>query len=350
MVRPDVTVFTPGRQGLIRAATATAILASALVSAATAPAQAEAPRLGLPIDCTFGVNCYIQQYVDTDPSDQARDFRGGLLSYQNHTGTDFAILTLHQMRLGVPVIAAADGRVFGTRDNMQDGQFLRDGLKSLKGKDCGNGVSLDHGDGWITQYCHLKKGSIVKRTGQLVRAGDTLGMVGMSGRAAFPHVHLSVYQGKLNIDPFTGRAINGTCNRTDCNQPLWRPSTARTLAYRPGGLIDSGFSDATISYDKIKDGTAKQNRISQNAKAIMLYAFGYGSRKGDVITFSITGPGASEPRVHQTVLKKGGAQFSRWFGVKRQKSGWRKGIYLGTVTMRRAGRVLQIKKSKMLVR
>jgi len=350
MVRPDVKVFTPGRQGLITAATATAILASALISMASAPAQAEAPRLGLPIDCSFGVDCFIQQYVDTDPSDQARDFRGGLLSYQNHTGTDFALLTRHQMRVGVSVIAAADGRVVGVRNNMPDGQFLREGPKSLNGKDCGNGVNLDHGDGWSTQYCHLRKGSVTLRPGQLVRAGDALGLVGMSGRAAFPHVHLSVNQGKLKIDPFTGRAINGTCNRADCNRPLWRPATARTLAYRPGGLIDSGFSDATITYDKIKDGTAKQNRISVTADAITLYAFGYGSRMGDVISISITGPGATRPTTHQTTLKRNQAQFSRWFGIRRPQGGWQKGIYQGTVTIQRAGRILQIKKSKMLIR
>lgn len=348
MVRRDVKAINRrGRLRIVAAALALSLTVSAFTGTA---ATAEAPKLGLPIDCQFGVNCYIQQYVDTEPGDRARDFRGGLLSYQNHSGTDFALLTRHQMRVGVPVIAAADGRVIGIRNNMQDGQFLREGPKSLKGKDCGNGVQLDHGDGWSTQYCHLRQGSVKLRVGQLVRSGDALGLVGMSGRAAFPHIHLSVFQGKLKIDPFTGRAINGACNRNDCNRPLWRPATARTLTYRPGGLIDSGFSDATITYDKIKDGTAKQNRIGAAANAIMLYAYGYGSRTGDVITIAITPPGASRPSTHQTTLKRNQAQFGRWFGIRRPKDGWQKGIYQGTVTMRRAGRVLQIKKSKMLIR
>lgn len=348
MVRPDVTVFTPGRQGLIRAATATAILALAQISGA--PAHAEAPRLGLPIDCTFGVNCYIQQYVDTDPSDEARDFRGGLLSYQNHGGTDFALLTRHQMRVGVSVLAAADGRVDGVRNDMEDGQLLRDGRKSIKGKDCGNAVKLDHGDGWVTLYCHLKKGSVSLRKGQLVRAGQKIGLVGMSGLAQFPHVHISVFQGKFRIDPFTGKATNGTCNRPDCNHPLWHPSTARTLAYRPGGLIDGGFSDTTLSYEKIKEGTAKQNRIGKDAKGILLFAFGYGSRSGDVLTFEILAPGATKPLIHHRPLKKIQAQFAQWFHVKRPGNGWPKGVYQGKITMQRAGRILQIKKSKILIR
>lgn len=326
------------------------LVLAGMLALPAAPAVAEAPKLGLPIDCRFGFNCFIQQYADTDPGPKATDFRGGLLSYQNHSGTDFALMTLHQMRVGVPVIASADGRVVGVRNNMEDGVFAKHGPAAIAGKDCGNGVRLDHGDGWQTQYCHLRKGSVTLRAGQLVRAGEPMGLVGMSGRAQFPHVHLSVLQDGQKIDPFTGKALTGTCNRADCNKPLWRASTARTLAYRPGGLIDSGFSDATITYDKIKDGTAKQGRMTARAGAITIFAYGYGVRVGDTLTMEIQPPGGAAPWTWKYNLEKNQAQFARWFGRRAPASGWKPGLYQGKARLIRRGKVIQSRQSRLLIR
>ena len=59
-------------------------------------------------------------------------------------------------------------------------------------RNCGNGVVIRHADGWETQYCHLRRGSVQVAEGDRVEAGEPLGLVGMSGEANFPHVHLSV--------------------------------------------------------------------------------------------------------------------------------------------------------------
>ena len=58
-----------------------------------------------------------------------------------------------------------------------------------KGRDCGNAIILDHGNGWETQYCHLKEGSLDVQRSMPVKAGDKIGEVGMSGRTVFPHLH-----------------------------------------------------------------------------------------------------------------------------------------------------------------
>ena len=69
-----------------------------LITCAT-PAVAQDLHLGLPIDCTLGDTCYIQNYVDTDPSEEALDFQCGSLTYDGHKGTDFW-----------PAIPVGDGR------------------------------------------------------------------------------------------------------------------------------------------------------------------------------------------------------------------------------------------------
>ena len=90
------------------------------------------------------------------------------------------------------------------------------------GRDCGNGVVIDHDDGWQTQYCHLRRGSVGVTRGQAVARGDRLGVVGMSGRTQFPHLHLSVRRDGAVIDPF---APSDPPRCTDAAQtapaPLW---------------------------------------------------------------------------------------------------------------------------------
>ena len=90
------------------------------ICALAASPVAGAPLLQQPIDCELGETCYIQNYVDADPSSDYADFACGKLSYDGHKGTDFALPTLADMQRGVDVLAAAPGRVLGTRDGMKD--------------------------------------------------------------------------------------------------------------------------------------------------------------------------------------------------------------------------------------
>jgi murein DD-endopeptidase MepM/ murein hydrolase activator NlpD len=52
----------------------------------------------------------------------------------------------------------------------------------------GNLVVVDHGDGTETRYAHLSK--IETRVGQRVRAGETIGEVGHTGRAKIGRAHV----------------------------------------------------------------------------------------------------------------------------------------------------------------
>ncbi len=105
-----------------------------------------------------------------------RGYAGGVLSAP-HLGVDLAAPA------GVPVVAAADGRV-----------ALAEGLRVR-----GNAVVIDHGLGVYTAYYHL--GEIRVRPGQEVRAGETLGLVGSTGLATGPHLHWELRVFGVPADP-----------------------------------------------------------------------------------------------------------------------------------------------------
>lgn len=296
-------------------------------------AQAEPPRFALPIDCALGQTCYIQNFVDTLPAEgRVSDFACGPLSYDGHKGTDFALLNRAQMAAGVAVTAAADGVVRGTRDEMPDTGLKPSTEATIRGRECGNGLVIDHGDGWVSQYCHMKLGSISVSKGQAVKAGDLLGQVGLSGRSEFPHLHFTVRQGERVIDPFDPEDT-ATCGPAD--QTLW----AEPPAYVAGGLIGLGFSNTVPEFDSIKAGTAHEATLPRDAGALVLWAYMFGTRAGDTLRLVISGPEGFTFE-HDTTLEKTQALSFRAAGKRLRTEGWPVGKYEGLAMLTRKGKVI----------
>ncbi len=95
-----------------------------------------------------------------------------------HTGVDISA------PIGTPVKAAADGIVISAGWNGGYGRC----------------VIIDHGKGYQTWYGHLSKLDVME--GEEIRQGETLGLVGMTGRATGPHLHYEVRLHSTPVNPY----------------------------------------------------------------------------------------------------------------------------------------------------
>jgi murein DD-endopeptidase MepM/ murein hydrolase activator NlpD len=84
----------------------------------------------------------------------------------------------------------------------------------------GNVIFLDHGDGVVTRYGHLKKIGVTK--GATVSGGAQIGEVGATGRATGPHLHFEV-----RLD---GRAVNPTVAMSVADLQRTNPAAALAAA------------------------------------------------------------------------------------------------------------------------
>jgi len=96
-----------------------------------------------------------------------------------HPGVDIAT------HYGNPIVATADGLVIAT----------------MKDKIGGNTVKISHpNSGYVTVYCHLSKFHV--KQGQRVKRGETIGLVGKTGRSRGPHVHYEVRLNGKRLNPW----------------------------------------------------------------------------------------------------------------------------------------------------
>ena len=313
-----------------------AIFLVLLLSGASAAQTADAPAaiaLGLPLQCRPGATCWVANYVDVDPGPGMTDFRCGARSYDGHDGVDFAIRDRGVMAVGVPVVASAAGTIRNIRDGMEDTGLLVPGARSaLKGKECGNGVVIDHDDGWQTQYCHLRKSSIIVKPGASVPTGTILGAVGMSGWAEFPHVHLAVRHLGTEVDPFTGLSAGTVCGQPAAS--LWRKDLQ--LEYEPAALYNAGFSAGPPDIQRIRAGNASAEPVTALSPALVLWVEILGVAQGDLVRFGITGPDGAALLTREQQVDKTQARRYIFMGKRRTRATWPAGEYRGKVTLIRA--------------
>lgn len=288
--------------------------------------------LRLPVDCTLGEDCFIQQHVDREPGPGAVDFACGTLAYDGHKGTDFRLADDRAMAAGVDVLAAAPGVVRARRDGVPDIASASASTPDVSGRECGNGVLVERSDGWTLQYCHLRRGSVRVAQGQTVSAGDVLGQIGLSGQTQFPHLHLTVRDadGRV-IDPFDARRQDAACGPED-TETLW----AEPIAYAPGGVLGSGFLDRLPEYDEVKAGTAAVPGLRPDAAALVFWAQFYGLREGDRLELGLTAPDGGLLAETAHVMERDRAVEFRAIGRK-ARGAWAAGTYRGTAVLSRNG-------------
>ncbi|MBP2303063.1 M23 family metallopeptidase [Azospirillum picis] len=315
-----------------------AILALPAAVALAAPALADAPVLELPIDCRMGERCFVQNYVDHDPSPDRRDYTCGRLSYDGHTGTDIRLPDHPAMRQGVAVRAAAAGVVRATRDEMDDIDMREADPASLRNRGGGNTVILDHGDGWQTIYAHLRRGSVAVKPGDRVEAGQTLGLVGLSGLTMFPHVHFEVRRGSTVIDPFIGAAGSPAADCHTARSPLWSAKAAEALAYHESGGLGAGFAAAPPDPEKTRKGDNRADTLGRDADTLIYWVDVLGTLAGDETWFRIVSPKGTVLSERMNRLAASNVSWFGFSGVKRPAEGWAPGSYRGVFRLVRAGK------------
>ncbi|MDO8410607.1 MAG: M23 family metallopeptidase [Phenylobacterium sp.] len=291
------------------------------------------PELVLPVDCVLGETCEIQNYVDRDPGPGAKDYTCASRSYQDHNGVDIRLPDMAAQRAGVAVLAAAPGRVARLRDGVADVSVRTTGVSAVDGVECGNGVVIDHGDGWESQYCHLAQGSVIVTQDAKVRAGQPIARIGLSGQTEYPHLHFTLRKDGQVVDPFAP-AGGEVC---EAKGALWSADLVEALAYKAGAVLNTGFSSGAVSMESIED--AGLPPASAHAPALVAYVRAIGLEAGDVQRLKVTGPDGT-PLAETTIDPLDGpkAQYMLYAGRRTPPEGWAPGTYTAEYWVERGGK------------
>lgn len=320
-----------------RAVFAAFALAALSAPAAMAVAQAPAagpPKLGFPLACKIGQTCEIQHYFDRDPGPGVADYHCGRRSEPAHNGIDIRLLDLAQMHRGVDVLAEAAGVVRAVRDGVADNVI---GQPIPNAQQCGNRVAIDHGGGWLTDYCHLEHGTLKVKAGEVVRAGQPMAQVGLSGGTEFPHLHVSLQHVNTFVDPFAPAAgANPSCGAKD---PLWTPQALAEMPYKTGTVLVAGLTGQRVGQPEIEAGGAP--RFTATDPLLTIYTRVIGLEAGDQIELALAGPGGVKlaggrlpPLPHDR------DQTEASLNHPRPAAGWPHGAYSGVIRVWRGGKAV----------
>ena len=313
--------------------------ATVLVAGASMGQDTSAPALSLPIACELGKTCFIQSYVDIDPGPGVLDFACGGATYEGHKGVDFRLLSAAETTKHFAVLASAEGTVKGVRDGMTD-VFVSQGggPASVKDRECGNGVVIDHGHGWETQYCHMHGGSIAVKAGDAVTRGQRLGDVGYSGLADFAHVHLQVRHNGEIIDPFSGQPLNAACLKDKSQVAgLWTAETAKSLPPADAQALSAGFASSLPTSASVESQHTPEAPVATSPQLVFFARF-INLRAGDQIKMSVNGPDGFAVEETSKPIDRSKATWISYAGKKLTKPLWATGRYSGKAALLRDGK------------
>jgi murein DD-endopeptidase MepM/ murein hydrolase activator NlpD len=156
-------------------------------------------------------------FVDLDPAfpDQLLDWNCGARTYDqaggyNHAGIDFFTWPFPWLLMdqgAIEIIAAAPGTIIGKVDGNDDRSCPNNYSNDW------NAVYVQHSDGTVAWYGHMKKSSLTaKPVGAVVAAGEFLGKVGSAGFSSGPHLHFENHAAGTGaiLEPFAGTCRAGS--------------------------------------------------------------------------------------------------------------------------------------------
>jgi murein DD-endopeptidase len=96
---------------------------------------------------------------------------------------------------GAEVLAVAAGRVCGIKDGIPENKPESLAVPITLETIAGNNLCLDLGGGRYAHYAHLQPGSFRVKSGDRVKPGQVLALLGNSGNSDAPHLHFQITDG-----------------------------------------------------------------------------------------------------------------------------------------------------------
>ncbi len=199
-------------------------------------------------------------YIDQDPvAGSARDFSCGGRSYDTssvnggHKGTDISMGPRGFYKMDtqqVLVVAAAPG-IIAFKDDANPDRSCGDLTVLFSQPLKNNVISVQHADGSVAIYFHIKTGSATtKNVGDAVAEGEYLATVGSSGYSAGPHLHFEVRNAaNAVVDPWLG-----ACNPTT-SVSLWKSQepyiSKEILLLMPTSTVPTTDNTTTACVDNV---------------------------------------------------------------------------------------------------
>jgi hypothetical protein len=170
------------------------------------------------------------------------------------------------MDSGIYVLAAAEGVVTFIEDNLFDRE-----KQSVIEKGLGNLVVIDHQNGYVSYYAHLKKNSVMVKVGDTVKAQTRIAQIGSSGNSTDAHLHFELwYDSSILVDPFEGDCGNAAS--------LWKEPIPYDTSH---AIWTSGLSNYILNLDTVREEPNNQVVFSENDEAISYWSIMRGVRKND---------------------------------------------------------------------
>lgn len=240
----------------------------------------------------YGISNFVDHNVNYP--NLLQDYNCGTRTYDlssgyNHQGTDIFLWPFAQLKQAnnwVEIIAAEAGTIIGKSDGNDDHSC------AFCSAACDwNAVFIQHADGSVAWYGHMKKNSPTSKTvGQTVAKGEYLGVVGSSGNSTGPHLHFEVYKSTTfdltnRIDPFAG-----TCNSLNGNTSWW----AAQKPYRESMVNKLSTNAAQVNFGSCPAlEVTNEKTVFNPGELVYFYAFFRDQTAGSVSTHTIYKPDAS---------------------------------------------------------
>ena len=181
----------------------------------------------------------ISNYVDHDAAypNVLSDYNCGTRTYDTNSGYNHRGIDIYTWPFSwkimdndeAEVLAAAPGQIVYKSDGNYDRSC------SLGGGNW-NAIYVEHSDGTVAWYGHMKNGSLTsKGIGDVVSQGEFLGVVGSSGNSTGPHLHFEVWQDDSYnnlLDPYAGPCNNlNAVSMWQSQKPYLNPNINAVLTH-----------------------------------------------------------------------------------------------------------------------